>query len=70
LICRRVIEEGWKVQEAAGAAGCSLRTAAKWLARFRAGDRELLDRSSRPSRSPKRLPQQRVLAIERLRVCG
>ena len=31
------------------------------------GDRELLDRSSRPRRSPSRLPQQRVQAIEALR---
>ena len=66
LICRRVLEEGWTLQQAAEAAGCSVRTAAKWLARYRAGD-HLLDRSSRPLRSPRRLPQQRVLAIERLR---
>ena len=34
---------------------------------IRAGDRQLLDRSSRPQRSPSRLPQQRVDAIEALR---
>jgi transposase InsO family protein len=67
LLCRRVLEEGWKVREAAAAAGCSTRTAAKWLGRYRAGDRALLDRSSRPRRSPARLPQQRVCAIEALR---
>jgi transposase InsO family protein len=67
LICRRVIEEGWTLQEAAAAAGCSVRTAAKWLARFRAGDGALLDRSSRPRLSPGRLPHQQVVAIERLR---
>lgn len=67
LICRRVLEEEWTLQDAAAAAGCSVRTAAKWLARFRAGDRALLDRSSRPRRSPRRLPQERVVAIERLR---
>ena len=67
LICRRVLEQGWTLRQAAEAAGCSVRTAAKWLARFRAGDGVLLDRSSRPRRSPTRLPQQRVLAIERLR---
>jgi hypothetical protein len=33
LICRPVIEEGWTVERAALAAGCSARTAAKWLAR-------------------------------------
>ena len=52
LLCRRVVEQGWKLVEAAEAAGCSTRTAAKWLARYRAGDRELFDRSSRPRRSP------------------
>jgi len=67
LICRRVLEEGWTLQRAAEAAGCSVRTAAKWVSRYRGGDRQLLDRSSRPLRSPRRLPQQRVVAIERLR---
>jgi transposase InsO family protein len=66
LICRRV-EEGWTLQEAAEAAGCSVRTAAKWVSRYRCGDQELLDRSSRPLHSPRRLPQPRVEAIERLR---
>ena len=67
LICKRVLEEGWTLQQAAEAAGCSVRTAAKWVGRYRGGDRELLDRSSRPLRSPSRLPRQRVVAIERLR---
>jgi transposase InsO family protein len=67
LICWRVLEEGWTLRQAAEAAGCSVRTAAKWLARFRAGDRALLDRSSRPRSSPSRLPLQRVQAIEALR---
>jgi transposase len=67
LICRRVIEKGWTLEAAAAAAGCSVRTAAKWLARFRAVDGELFDCSSRPRRSPRRLPQLQVLAIERLR---
>jgi transposase InsO family protein len=62
-----VVEQGWSLAQAADAAGCSVRTAAKWLARYRAGDRELLDRSSRPRRSPSRLPQARVQAIEALR---
>ena len=67
LICRRVLEQGWTLGRAAEAAGCSVRTAAKWLRRFRDGDRLLLDRSSRPRRSPARLSQQRVQAIEALR---
>jgi len=67
LICLRVVEEGWTLQQAAEAAGCSVRTAAKWLGRYRGGDRELLDGSSRPCRSPRRLAAERVEAIERLR---
>ena len=67
LICRRVLEEGWTLSQAAAAAGCSERTASKWLRRYREGDSELLDRSSRPRRSPNRLSSQRVRAIEALR---
>src|SRR5262249_55993068 len=67
LICRRVLEQGWTIADAAAAAGCSPRTAAKWLRRFRDGEEGLLDRSSRPHRTPTRLPQERVLAIEALR---
>jgi transposase InsO family protein len=37
------------------------------LRRYRDGDHELVDRSSRPRRSPTRLLQERVDAIERLR---
>jgi transposase InsO family protein len=61
------LDAGWTLQQAAEAAGCSVRTAAKWVSRYRAGDRKLLDRSSRPRRSPRRLPQPRIEAIERLR---
>ena len=67
LMCRRVLEQEWTVLEAAEAAGCSPRTVWKWLARYRAGDVELVDRSSRPKRSPARLSADRVGAIEALR---
>ena len=36
LLCRRVIEEGRTVTEAAEAAGVSVRSAYKWLGRYRA----------------------------------
>jgi transposase InsO family protein len=68
LIVERVLEEGWAVAAAAAAAGISERTAAKWLARYRAEGRAgLLARSSRPRRSPRRTPAERVRAIEALR---
>lgn len=53
LLVRRVLQEGWTVGAAAEAVGVSRRTGFKWLARFKAeGSAGLLDRSSRPKRSP------------------
>jgi transposase InsO family protein len=68
LLVRRVREQGWRVEDAALAAGVSVRSAYKWLARHRAGgERALHDRSSAPARSPRRLPAEVSAAIERLR---
>jgi transposase InsO family protein len=68
LIVRRVEEEGWSLARAAVSAGVSERTAAKWLARWRAeGERGLADRSSTPRRIPHRTPASRVQAIVALR---
>jgi transposase InsO family protein len=66
LIAQRVLEEGWSLTQAAEAAGVSEPTARKWVRRARA-DEPLEDRSSRPRRSPSRLPEQLVEAIEALR---
>jgi transposase InsO family protein len=66
LLCRRVDEEGWTVGEAADAAGCSERTAFRWLARWRIGE-PMTDRSSAPHRVVNRTPQQIVDQIEELR---
>jgi transposase InsO family protein len=68
LLVMRVREQGWRVEDAALAAGVSVRTAYKWLARHRAGgEGALRDRSSAPARSPHRLPAEVTAAIERLR---
>ncbi len=64
LIIRRVRRQGWTQQRAAEAAGVSVRTVAKWLAR---PGRELADRSSRPHRQPRRLAAPREAAILALR---
>jgi transposase InsO family protein len=62
------LEGDWSLTEAAEAAGVSERTAAKWLARWRAeGEEGLLDRSSAPKLVPSRLPADRLKAIEALR---
>lgn len=67
LLVQRVLEERWKIAEVAAAFGISERTAYRWLARWRAGDRRLLDRSSAPKRVPRRTPRAVEVLIERLR---
>jgi transposase InsO family protein len=68
LLVARIRERGWRVEDAALAAGVSLRSAYKWLARWRAGgERALHDRSSAPARCPSRLPAEVTAQIERLR---
>jgi transposase InsO family protein len=68
LIVERVLEEGWSLAQAGAAAGVSERTAAKWLARYRAeGVDGLLDRCSAPLAIPARTPDERVAAIAALR---
>ena len=67
-LCRRVVEEGRTVTEAAEAAEVSVRCAGKWVGRYRAeGEAGLLDRSSAPDRIPHRTSEQRVQAIAALR---
>jgi transposase InsO family protein len=62
------IEAGWRVADAASAAGVSERSAYKWLDRFRAGGVAALnDRKPTPGRCPHATPAERVAAIERLR---
>jgi transposase len=57
LLVARVRAQGWRIEDAALAAGVSVRTGYKWLARWRAGgERALHDCSSAPARSPRRLP--------------
>ena len=68
LLVSRVREEGWTVRDAAEALGVSVRTAYKWLARYRDEGREgLADRSSRPRRIARRTAAHVVSRIEQLR---
>ena len=67
LLVQRVLVEQWKVVDAAAAFGVSERTVYRWLARWRGGDRRLLDRSSAPRRVPRRTPRPVEALIERLR---
>lgn len=64
LLVDRVEVDGWTVARAAEAAGVSRQTATKWVRRYRAeGLAGLEDRSSRPHRSPRALPEEQVAAI-------
>lgn len=68
LLVRRIRQEGWRVRDAAAAAGISLRSAFRWLARHRAGgELALQDKSSAPARCPHRTDADTTAAIERLR---
>jgi transposase InsO family protein len=68
LLIARITQRGWSVASAAEAAGVSERTVYRWLARWRQeGAEGLLDRSSRPLRSPNQLPDGKVELIRSLR---
>jgi transposase InsO family protein len=67
LLVARVLDQHWKVADVAAAFGISERTVYRWLARRRAGDVQLLDRSSAPKRVPRRTPKALEALIERLR---
>jgi transposase len=67
LLARRITEEGWRIADAATAAGISERQSYRWLARYRSGGTAALaERSSAPQRC-NRIGAERVGEIERLR---
>jgi transposase InsO family protein len=66
LMCERVRLEGWTVQEAAEAVGCSERTCYRWLSRYDAGE-SMCDRCAAPHRIPGRTSVEVVARIEELR---
>jgi transposase len=74
LLVGRVESAGWSLAQAAEAAGVSDRTAAKWLARYRAAGLDgLLDRSSAPAVVANRTDERRIeviAALRRLRMTG
>ena len=69
---RLVVEEGWTVSAAAQRFEVSYRTAKRWADRYRqvgalTGRDGMVDRSSRPHRSPRRTPRPVVKRIVQLR---
>lgn len=68
LLVERILIEGWPPATAAEMVGVSRATAYKWLRRYRAeGLAGLDDRSSRPHRRPRALPDREVRRILRAR---
>jgi transposase InsO family protein len=58
------VQGGWPAAHVAEQLGISRATAYKWVRRYRAeGEAGLLDRSSRPHRSPRRVPEATEAAI-------
>jgi hypothetical protein len=74
LLIDRLERHGWDIGQAAEAAGISVRTARKWLARWRVeGEPGLVDRSSAPKTVANRTDEARVAciaALRRLRMSG
>jgi len=67
-LARCVVEDGWTYARAAGRFQCSTATAKKWADRYRVGGRDaMVDRSSRPHHSPRRLAQRRERRIIKVR---
>jgi len=67
-LAKRIVEQGCSLSEAAAVAEVSERTASKWARRFRElGEQGLVDRPSRPRRSPRATSPQRLEAIALLR---
>ena len=68
LLVRRVVEDRRPVAHVANELGVSRQCAHRWVARFHAeGEAGLLDRSSRPHRSPTRTPAAIEAAVVELR---
>lgn len=68
LLVKRVREDRQAVAEVAAALGVSERTGRKWIGRYEIeGPAGLVDRSSRPHRSPRQLNAALVQRIEKLR---
>ena len=71
LLARYVLEDGFTRKAAAAAFRVSARTAGKWVGRFQQDGRDgLMDRSSRPRRSPRQVAEpirQRVVELRRER---
>ena len=73
-LARCVVEDGWPLRRAAERFQVSSTTAARWAGRYRTlGEAGMVDRSSRPYRSPRRTPtrlERRIIKVRVLRRWG
>ncbi|ORB62845.1 IS481 family transposase, partial [Mycobacterium scrofulaceum] len=73
-LARCVVEEGWTLRRAAERFQVSSTTASRWASRYRVdGAAGMVDRSSRPHRSPRRTPtrtERRIIKVRVLRRWG
>ena len=68
-LAQLVVDKGWTLRRAAERWNCSVTTARRWAERYRAQGRDgLVDRSSRPRRSPRQTPTRRERRVIGLRV--
>jgi transposase InsO family protein len=68
-LARLIVDQLWSYARAAERFSVSITTARRWAGRYReAGKAGMVDRSSRPRRSPSRLPQRTERRIVKLRV--
>lgn len=63
-VLRPHLEDGVPLPRAAGEAGVALRTAQRWLTRYRAGGLAALARAARADRGTRRQPEELRLLIE------
>jgi transposase InsO family protein len=67
-LARCIVEDGWSLRRAAERFQVSVPTAQRWAARYRQqGEAGMEDRSSRPTRSPRRTPTRTERRIVKLR---
>jgi hypothetical protein len=73
-LARCVVDDGWPIRRAAERFQVSPTTAARWAGRYRQlGAVGMVDRSSRPHRSPRRTPtrvERRIIKVRVLRRWG
>lgn len=68
-LTRLVVDDGWLIKDAAEAFRVSVKTASKWVARYRnEGTAGLQDRSSRPARLRAPTPPEVIARVKRLRL--